>query len=519
MKSKFYLCALFCAVVGTSVISSCKDTDEDLYLEIKNDLQNEDKKIEALRAELKALIADVEKKIVPCSCGTPEACTCDWSADIKKVEDALQNAIEALKSNDIKALQDQIDALKALKPLDIAGIHIEEVYNPAFGTFALPFGVQSNILMTYYSNKTGDSQLFPVSEMDDEVDGLSDTEFTVLSQEPDFYNLSDPKNVNMNLGSVKLTVNPANTSYVGYTPVLVSDFGGISFSPLKKYDDKLMYGYTRAEKAGLYATEATITDFAAVEKINFDLKSKASEIKNAIKGKGINATALANVIYQTINNVCTRNAVQLTSASDYSVVSNYDLAVIVVNPLGFETIQTIADHPYTQKLKNLLKKSSISGTITKDGETANVNVPVPAKIQRVLNKVAAFVDHFADLAEPALFAESGSDVMLLSMDKANPTMVEAGVKLHATSFSGELLVPFAKKYVAVTKVSGASSDAVARLKANQAENMNQVVNGPSVLNVDLSNAELESGAVYEIAYSVMDYAGTAAISRFYFKVK
>lgn len=501
------------------MISSCKDTDEDLYLEIKNDLQNEDKKLEALRAELKALIADVEKKIVPCSCGTPEACTCDWSKDIQEVKDAIQKAIDALKSDDIKALQDQINALKALKPLDITGINIEEVYNPAFGTFALPFGVQSNILMTYYSNMTGDSDLFPVSWMGDAEDGLTATEFTVLSQEPDFIQLSNSKNVNMNLGSVKLSVNPTNISFEGKTPVLVSDFGGISFSPLKKYDDKLMYGYTRAEKAGLYATEATISDFAAVEKINFDLKSKASDIKNAIKGQGVNATALANVIYQTINNVCTRNAVQLTSASEYSVVSGYDLAVIVVNPLGFETIQTIADSQYAQKLKNLLKKSSISASITVEDKTGNVNVPVPNKIQRILNKVAAFVDNFADLAEPALFAESASDVKLLSMNKANPTEVEAGVKLHATSFSGELLVPFAKKYVAVTKVSGASSDAVARLKANEAANMNVVVDGPSVLDVDLSKAELESGAVYELAYSVMDYAGKAKISRFYFKVK
>ena len=38
MNKKYYLVALVCAVAGTSVISSCKDTDEDLYTELRNEL-------------------------------------------------------------------------------------------------------------------------------------------------------------------------------------------------------------------------------------------------------------------------------------------------------------------------------------------------------------------------------------------------------------------------------------------------------------------------------------------------
>lgn len=496
MKSKFYLCALFCAVVGTSVISSCKDTDEDLYLNFKNDLQAEKKKIAELRKDLDNLI------------NTINSCECEG-------KDAIVSAVVAKmkEEDDYQALLAAKDQLLAWlnSHIDITNVNIEQVVNPAFGTFALPFGIKSGVLMSYYSNKAA-SELFPVTKTADPADGLTVDEQIALDVDANPINLSDPANVNMTLGKVSLSINPVDSSYLDLTPVLVGGCEGVTFSKLVKFEDQLMFGYTRVNYEGLYVTEATVSDYDKVEKISLNVKEKAKTIKDAIKGKGIDGAAIADVVYSTINNVCSRNAIKVTSMS--SAISSYDLAVALVNPMGLETVQSICDSEYATKLKNILKKTTFTGEVVVDGHNGTVTIDMPKTLKRILEKTGNFVENFAHYVQPAMFAKSADKLQLLSMNASAPTKVEKTITLHATSYSSEFIVPFAKKFVAITKINGAPVNK----EKNQALNkkLAEAQNGPQDLVISLEN--LEAG-VYELAYSVLDYAGKAEICRYYFEVK
>lgn len=504
MKSKFYLCALFCAVVGTSVISSCKDTDEDLYLNLRNELDKEIKKEDAEIAKLKKELMDLIDAINSCECE---------DIDTQAIVNA---AVAAMKADDdyksIKDLQAAKEKLIAWfeTHVDITSVNIEQVANPAFGTFALPFGIKSGVLMSYYSNKAA-SELFPVTKMADAADGLTADEQEALGVDAASVVLSDPANVNMTLGQVSLSINPADSTFK-MAPTLVGGCSGVELSELKPFDGKFMFGYTRAGYEGLYVTEAKVTDYNAVEKISLNVKEKAKTIKDAIKGKGIDGAAIADVVYSTINNVCSRNAIKVTSKN--SAVSGYDLAVALVNPMGLETVQSICDSEYATKLKNILKKTTFTGEVVVDGHNGTVTIDMPKTLKRILEKTGNFVENFAHYVQPAMIAKSADKTLLLSMNASAPTKVEKTITLHATSYSSELIVPFAKKFVAITKINGA---AVNKDK-NQALNkkLAEAQNGPQDLVISLEN--LEAG-VYELAYSVLDYAGKAEICRYYFEVK
>lgn len=485
------------------MISSCKDTDEDLYSDIKNQLLAEDKKIDKIKQELLDLINAIE------------TCECE---DYTK-EEILGFANEAITAANLVKNDAAYQALLTAKEnllawlnshIDITSVTIEQVTNPAFGTFALPFGVKSGVLMSYYSNATT-SDVFPVTFMAD-ADGLTADEQEALGVDAASVDLSNKENVDLTLGKVSLSINPVDSSYLDLTPVLVGGCEGVSFSKLAKFEDQLMFGYTRANYEGLYVTEATVSDYDKVEKISLNVKEKAKTIKDAIKGKGIDATAIADVVYSTINNVCTRNAVKVTSMS--SAISSYDLAVALVNPVGLETVQSICDSEYATKLKNLLKTNSFSGEIEVEGHTGTATVNLPKTLARILQKAGNFVENFAHYVQPTMFVKSADKLLLLSMNASAPTQVESSIVLNATSFSSELLVPFAQKYVAITKINGAAADKAKNQALN--ENLATVVKGSEPLQISLSG--LEAG-VYELAYSVLDYAGKAEICRFYFEVK
>lgn len=516
MKRKFYLLALFCTVVGASVVSSCKDTEDDLYTFTKTQLGKDKAKWDELDAKVNALQAKVDG-LQPGQPGQPgQSCTCDPA-----ILATLQTAVDALKAQklDADAVQALIDEVVAsIAKFDITGVSIQAVYNPAFGSLVTPFGINTKVLMGYYGSASAN---FPAN---DGADGnLTPAELATLSVAPAAQDLSGKDAV---LGAVALTVNPANISYAGKTPVLrtvTKEVPGVTFSALAECGDDLMFGYTRGI-TGAYVTEATVADPDQV-KLHMNLKDKAKEIRDAVKGTGINVASLANVMYQTISKVTPCYALQLTSDNENTVISDYDLAAVLVNPMGFETVKTIADSKYAGKAKDYLKKTSItipytiSSSVTVDGteyplsSSASATVNLPSIVKTLLDKVGAVIDDVPALTMPALIAKNGNKVQVLSLSASAPTEVGSSVDLHATSFCAETLVPFAKKFVAVTKVTGASADAQAL--ANQ--NMAEVVDGGSDYVISLSH--LASGATYEIAYSALDYNGKTETNRFYIKVK
>ena len=517
MKRKFYLLALVCAVAGTSVISSCKDTDEDYYNDLKTQIQN----IQAVDP----YVFDLAKEL-------------GWT----KGKDALADFL-----NSTPTTVEQIK--EAAKAKSILGVTIQDVANPVYGSFSLPVGVENRVLANYYSSVT-DGQYFP---------SLSADERTILAADDKIEKLNLTKGETVKLGQVYMTINPSNEDYSDLKPVLVNSNGeelGVKLGDLTACEDVLYFGVTPSTRAAanVYATEATIAraDLEKVQFNNVNLRGYASEIREMIQTKKIKAAELAHMLKDIVDsksNATVRRGVQLTATTQLpwqetkttSVLSELSIAAAVVQPLGFETVEAIVDKISLDRIKNNLKPITVdvnaainasanlavtgtdsygnpvngnaSGPVTGNA-TTTVTVDPLKKARKYIEKIEKYIDRISDATAPAIVTSDAKGMQLLSLDPNAPTYVDADVQLLATSLCAETLVPFAKKFVAITKIDGGSK-AVADVNAG--ENMNKVLDGPSIINC--RPAALEAGAQYEVVYSAADFAGAARTYHFYFRVR
>ncbi|MBR5052577.1 MAG: hypothetical protein IKW91_05080 [Bacteroidaceae bacterium] len=117
----------------------------------------------------------------------------------------------------------------------------------------------------------------------------------------------------------------------------------------------------------------------------------------------------------------------------------------------------------------------------------------------------------------------------LSTSKYFPTELDKeGLKLYPTTKNMELIVPLARKHVAVTNVfneAGKSAQAdndynlVQALKtANSGYEFNTVLDGTNRM-IPVDESKLTSGYTYEIAFSILDFEGNISTTKYYVKIK
>ncbi len=151
------------------------------------------------------------------------------------------------------------------------------------------------------------------------------------------------------------------------------------------------------------------------------------------------------------------------------------------------------------------------------------------KINRVFdiyNKIANKVNNVLDdpnayLQVTALYNMNGS-YGFVSGSVNHPTTFKAAggnaFKLYLTSYTGELIVPAYKKYVAITGVYKNGQEVTADLAAlNEAEDLNTVLDG-SRIGVLVPAKNLVAGNVYEFTYQAIDYNGKTSTRKFYIEV-
>ncbi len=125
---------------------------------------------------------------------------------------------------------------------------------------------------------------------------------------------------------------------------------------------------------------------------------------------------------------------------------------------------------------------------------------------------------------PFMVTEDANGFKLISGTKTYPTeMSKTDLKIYATSKTMEILVPFARKHIAVTNVfkggksaQDGDADCLAKLKAANTGEMNTVLDGNQRM-IDVKG--LVSGYTYEIAYSALDFRGNMATRRGYILIK
>ncbi len=279
--------------------------------------------------------------------------------DKHKVEfEALQNKVDEV----YRILDDRLNKL-------VTGINVNGVYNHVFGTFNSPFGIRNNMLLGYFGMAT-QSFTWPSQSTAANYDGPNNPVITAN----DVQRLREAGLVPMefvggqmymnnnghNLGRLYSTVNPTDRDFNGLRPELVTSTNELApietmrLRPGTK-DDQLDFGITRAQSEtpnGFYVSDinVNVNDPAKVRELQLKVEPG---LKTAFKDALLDHTRadlakLAKKLYDQLNGVCPAYAMKVSwdnptgvdeagnpTSEKKSVMSQYDLAVATVQPLGY----------------------------------------------------------------------------------------------------------------------------------------------------------------------------------------
>ncbi|MBR3433890.1 MAG: hypothetical protein IKH05_10170 [Bacteroidaceae bacterium] len=146
-------------------------------------------------------------------------------------------------------------------------------------------------------------------------------------------------------------------------------------------------------------------------------------------------------------------------------------------------------------------------------------------LDKINKKIVGFVNSTNQRLQPTLIASDGTGAKMLSEAKNYPTVFTgSNLSLVPTTWTLELVVPIAKKHVAVTDViygnksakEGDSSCKSELSRVNDSPTMNVVLPGEQ-RRAYVTN--LKSGYTYEIAYSALDFHGKMSTRKYYITIK
>ena len=257
------------------------------------------------------------------------------------------------KLNTMTGRLDNID--NALKSL-ITGIIVQGTYNPVFGSFSLPLGISSNVLIAYYGNNDN-PVVFPTTAEANYVknsDKLTEADWNMISGGLETYK----KNGNSvlfnetddNAGTIYVTVNPNTVDFAGQQLTLVNSKdveSGVKLTVLKKENDtELKFGYTRAaSNNGFYSAKASLKE-DQIDNVKINIESgMQSAFKDVLNQRSAASIAtLTGKLYNQFNGIAPANALKATWTDyngEHSVYSQYGIAATAVKPLSFKFMEDV----------------------------------------------------------------------------------------------------------------------------------------------------------------------------------
>lgn len=153
------------------------------------------------------------------------------------------------------------------------------------------------------------------------------------------------------------------------------------------------------------------------------------------------------------------------------------------------------------------------------------------KVFNIYNKIARKVNDF--LKDPAAYIQvtalydMNGDYGFVSGKASDPTIFTQkggnAFSLYLTSYTGELIAPAYKKFVAVTgfKENGKwyyAGDAGWDNSVNNQTYLNHVLDGNKI-HIKVDATKFKAGNVYEFTYQAVDYRGATSTKKFYIEVK
>lgn len=271
-------------------------------------------------------------------------------ADIEKAlygeNGTLDNPAEGSIAARLNDLEQRIQKIENSLAKLVTGIVVQDVVNPAFGSYSsLLTNVQTNMLVAYYG-KCGNAIDFPTID-------------------PNFgekYNSGDltMDGVDGTAGNLYLTINPNTVDFSGLKLELVNskdEACGIYLKPARKTtadDDALSFGFTRAaNNNGLYVVPAVLPEKAINDdklKIKIDPAKYKQLISEALKVRAFSDVKplmkdLLSVAVETSQALALeKQGVKCLWTDDFgehSVYSKYEIAAVAQQPLGFNSVDEI----------------------------------------------------------------------------------------------------------------------------------------------------------------------------------
>ena len=357
----------------------------------------------------------------------------------------------------------------------ITGITIQAVNNPVFGSFAFPWGIQSNILVGYYGESDVDVR-FPTTRTANYIYkeyALTDKDAEMLGSSVESYNKFGQsvlvEETEGNAGKVYLTINPTNINFTGTKFSLVNsqdEESPVKLGTLEKSDEVLQFGFTRAADNGFYEATATfaednIPSIGINKSLVFtNLKEIAKDVIDFKNGANIKDAAkrLYNVFLE-VNGNLDANGIKASWTSDnvqQSVYSKYAIAATAIQPLSYAFLYDMnVGTSINNRIPNLPTINPISDAILNDlidldelniklnFDLSGLDFEIPAigvtipPIMIDFNKVT-----INDLG--SVWAEVDIPQYEIDMtDPTNPALKEIGTKkdtvlVHTDSFKGAI---------------------------------------------------------------------------------
>lgn len=270
--------------------------------------------------------------------------------------DSVVNVINNIKG-DVIAIQNALAK-------QVTGIIVQGTYNPWFGSFNLPADIQSNVLVAFYGVPFNDVE-FPT---DDDQNYVRKNE-VLTAKDMEMINgveiFEAPANVPLlnedgNAGKVYMTINPNTANLEGLKLSIVNTLdeeSPIKLNPITKSNDKLQFGYTRADN-GFYEATTYVTPRTVMKEDNGiplkreditalygEVQSKIMEIANNFEKPDRQGSLhkLLTDIYQVIRGIkadryglkCTYTTADKEGAeTEHSVYSQYNMAATFFKPLN-----------------------------------------------------------------------------------------------------------------------------------------------------------------------------------------
>ena len=279
------------------------------------------------------------------------------------------DSLKAVVAENTRKIDSLSATVKDVFSKTIYGVVIQGTYNPVFGYFALPAGMQSNVLMAYYGQNEHYTE-FPTESTSDlvyEDYPLTAADVAMLGTYETFTAAGQTTFLGegANAGKLFITVNPNSADLTDAEFTLVNSIeeeAGIKLDSLKPSTEKLTFGYTgplnRASVAGnaangFYEASAALDEAGIpVAKLQIDdqLKQAVKDFyNNNIKGQSNREiasnltspstyTGLAQGLYSQFNGLMPRYAVKAhwtDSLGDHDVYSNYAVAATAIKPLSY----------------------------------------------------------------------------------------------------------------------------------------------------------------------------------------